>query len=62
LGASPGGSVRFGLPISEPYLLGGQLTQDLQSARFFWTPAAELPVGLEAIGRTHLQQAQKNSP
>jgi 5'-nucleotidase len=57
-----GGSVRFGLPISEPFLLEGQLTQDFQSARFFWTPAAESPVTLEAIGQTHLQQIQKNRP
>lgn len=55
-----GESVRFGLPISEPFLLNGQITQDLQSARFFWTPIADSPVSLEAIGRTHLQQIQKN--
>ena len=30
-----GGKVRFGWPISEPFLLEGRLTQDFQSARFF---------------------------
>lgn len=49
-----GGSVRFGLPISEPFLLNGQLTQDFQSARFFWTPTGSTPVTLEDIGRAHL--------
>jgi len=52
---SHGGSVRFGLPISEPFLLNGQLTQDLQSARFFWTPQAGEPVSLEETGRVHLE-------
>ena len=50
-----GGNVRFGLPISEPFLLDGQLVQDFQSARFFWTPEAEQPVALEEIGRLHLE-------
>jgi hypothetical protein len=50
-----GGSVRFGLPISEPFLLDGQLTQDFQSARFFWRPEADPPVILEQIGRLHLE-------
>lgn len=49
-----GGSVRFGRPISEPFLLNGQLTQDLQSARFFWTPQFDPPVTLEDTGRVHL--------
>ena len=39
--------MRFGLPISEPFLLDWRLTQDLQSARFFWTPDAASPVTLE---------------
>lgn len=50
-----GGSVRFGLPISEPFLVNGQLAQDFQSARFFWTPQSTQTVTLEAIGRTHLE-------
>ncbi|MEW5959440.1 MAG: hypothetical protein AB1801_17085 [Chloroflexota bacterium] len=50
-----GGSVRFGLPISEPFLWEGQLTQDFQSARFFWTPELTTPVRLEAIGRVHFE-------
>ncbi len=50
-----GGSVRFGLPISEPYLLEGQLTQDFQSARFFWTPQLNKTVTLEETGRVHLE-------
>ncbi len=49
-----GGSVRFGLPISEPFLLDGRLTQDFQSARFFWMPSATSTVTLEDIGRVHL--------
>lgn len=49
-----GGSVRFGLPISEPFLWKGHLTQDFQSARFFWTPADASPVRLEDTGRMHL--------
>ena len=56
--AAHGGSVRFGLPISEPFVLEGRLTQDLQSARFFWTPAQNPPVTLEEIGRVHLQSIQ----
>ncbi len=50
-----GGSVRFGLPISEPFLWQGRLVQDLQSARFIWTPGQEPPVTLEDIGRVHLE-------
>ncbi len=50
-----GGKVRFGWPISEPFLLAGRLTQDFQSARFFWTPAHEPPVTLEEIGRVHFE-------
>jgi hypothetical protein len=49
-----GGTVRFGLPISEPFLEQGRLIQDFQSARFFWTPEANPPVTLEDIGRVHL--------
>jgi hypothetical protein len=48
-----GGKVRFGWPISEPFLMDGRLTQDFQSARFFWTPEYEPPVTLEEIGRVH---------
>jgi len=50
-----GGKVRFGLPISEPFLWQGRLTQDFQSARFFWTPGQETPVTLEEIGRLHFE-------
>lgn len=50
-----GGSVRFGQPISEPFLLNGQLTQDFQSARFFWTPENDISVTLEAIGQVHFE-------
>ncbi|MFN8459384.1 MAG: hypothetical protein U0401_32825 [Anaerolineae bacterium] len=50
-----GGSVRFGLPISEPFLLEGRLTQDFQSTRFFWTLENNPPVTLEDIGRVHLE-------
>lgn len=49
-----GGPVRFGLPISEPFLEEGRLTQDFQSARFFWTPESDPPIMLEDIGRVHL--------
>ncbi len=52
-----GGTVRFGQPISEPFLWEGRLTQDFQSARFFWTPEKEIPVTLEEIGRVHFQSA-----
>lgn len=55
-----GGSVRFGLPISEPFLSGGRLTQDFQSARFFWTPEQSPPVKLEDIGRVHLETVGLN--
>jgi hypothetical protein len=48
-----GGNVRFGWPISEPFLVEGRLTQDFQSARFFWMPDRDPPVTLEAIGRVH---------
>jgi hypothetical protein len=50
-----GGRVRFGYPISEPFLSEGRVTQDFQSARFFWTPATTPPVTLEDIGRIHLE-------
>lgn len=50
-----GGSVRFGLPISEPFILNGQITQDLQSARFFWTLDTNPPVTLENTGLVHLK-------
>ena len=49
-----GGSDRFGLPISEPFLQAGQLTQDFESARFFWTPGQAGSVTLEDTGRIHL--------
>lgn len=55
-----GGSVRFGLPISEPFLIEGRLTQDFQSARFFWTPERTPPVTLEEIGRVHLESSGVN--
>jgi len=51
-----GGTVRFGLPISEPFLRNGQLVQDFQSARFLWTPQKNPPVTLEDIGRVHFEQ------
>jgi hypothetical protein len=50
-----GGSVRFGLPISEPFLLEGRLSQDFQSARFYWNPTTTPPITLEKIGETHLK-------
>lgn len=53
-----GGSVRFGLPISEPFLKDGRLVQDLQSARFSWTPMLSAPVTLEDIGALHLQTTE----
>ncbi|MCB0208930.1 MAG: hypothetical protein KDJ52_06360 [Anaerolineae bacterium] len=56
-----GGSVRFGKPISEPFLVDGQLTQDLQSARFFWTPQLDPPVTLENIGLTHLDTLRQSN-
>lgn len=55
-----GGSVRFGLPISEPFLETGRLTQDFQSARFFWMPENEPPVMLEDIGRVYWELSQRN--
>ncbi len=50
-----GGSVRFGWPINEPFLWEGRLTQDFQSARFFWTPEQRISVALEEIGRVHFE-------
>ena len=55
-----GGNVRFGLPISEPFLHEGHLTQDFQSARFFWTPQQATPVTLEEIGRVHFEVSGLN--
>ncbi len=52
-----GGTIRFGYPISEPFLLNGQITQDFQSARFFWNPQKNPPIILEDIGRFHFQQS-----
>ena len=54
-----GGTVRFGAPISEPFLWEGQLSQDFQSARFFWTPGHGPVVRLEDIGRVHLNQISR---
>ena len=51
-----GGSVRFGLPISEPFLERGQLVQDFQSARFYWSAEKGEAVTLEQIGRTHFER------
>lgn len=50
-----GGSVRFGLPISEPFLWQGRLVQDLQSARFIWATEKNVPVTLEQTGRFHFK-------
>lgn len=50
-----GRSVRFGLPISEPFLLEGRLSQDFQSARLFWTPEDDPSVTLEKIGQVHFE-------
>lgn len=55
-----GGTVRFGLPISEPFLWDGRLTQDFQSARFFWTIDQPQKVILENIGQVHLEQIGLN--
>jgi hypothetical protein len=55
-----GGTVRFGLPISEPFLEKGHLIQDFQSARFFWTPTDDPPVTLEEIGRVQLKLIEPN--
>lgn len=54
-----GGSVRFGLPISEPFIWDGRLAQDFQSARFFWTPDTAERVTLEKIGQLHFETIQK---
>ena len=54
-----GGTVRFGLPISEPFFLEGRLTQDFQSARFFWTPQTAEGVTLENIGQVYLTELQQ---
>ena len=54
-----GGSVRFGLPISEPFIWDGKLAQDFQSARFFWTPNTAERVTLENIGRLYFERIQK---
>ncbi len=56
-----GGSVRFGLPISEPFIWQGRLSQDFQSGRMFWTPERRPPVVLENIGQVHLQQINKRN-
>lgn len=48
-----GGPVRFGLPISEPFIHQDRLTQDFQSARLFWQPDAASPVLLEPLGETY---------
>jgi len=53
--AAYGGKVRFGYPISEPFLEKGRITQDFQSARFLWTPETGSTVTLEDIGQVHLE-------
>lgn len=57
-----GGSVRFGRPISEPFLWQGRLVQDLQSARFIWTPEQDNPVTLEQTGKIHLEATGLTTP
>lgn len=57
---SHGSKVRFGFPISEPFLWEGRIAQDFQSARFFWTPETDPPVTLEEIGRIHLDRTDLN--
>lgn len=50
-----GNTVQFGLPLSEPFMHNGLLTQDFQSARLIWRP--DLPasdqVQLEPLGETY---------
>jgi hypothetical protein len=50
-----GGLDRFGYPIAEPLVIGGQLAQDFQQARLVWQ--ADRPPGdrvkMEAIGRVY---------
>ena len=58
---SNGGTVRFGLPISEPFLLDGHLAQDFQSARFFWTPELAPAVSLENTGQIYLNWLKSES-
>ncbi len=50
-----GDTVQFGVPISEPFLVGGQLVQDFQSVRMVWS--AEKPgflVKLTPLGEDYL--------
>ncbi len=56
---SNGGTVRFGQPISQPFLVNGQLTQDFQSARFYWTSQVKTSVTLENTGQIHLETLKK---
>ncbi|OQY45010.1 MAG: hypothetical protein B6242_11480 [Anaerolineaceae bacterium 4572_78] len=55
-----GGSVQFGLPISEPFMANdGLIYQDLQSARFIWYPTLpkESQVQLEPLGEIYFLQS-----
>ena len=48
-----GGTVQFGLPISEPFIYQGRVAQDFQSARFFWYPDSPVQVQREPLGENY---------
>lgn len=51
---SCGGTVQFGVPISEPFLERGKLVQDFQSVRMIWdADNMVVPVALEPIGENY---------
>lgn len=54
---SRGGPDRFGFPIAEPLVAGGDLVQDFQRARFVWHARSEPGerVTMEAIGRVYFE-------
>ncbi len=50
-----GDTVQFGVPISEPFLDGGQLVQDFQSVRMIWSAEkSDFPVQLTPLGEDYL--------
>lgn len=50
-----GDTVQFGVPISEPFLAGGQLVQDFQSVRMVWSAEKSgFPVKLTPLGEDYL--------
>jgi hypothetical protein len=50
-----GGIERFGYPIAEPMVIGGELVQDFQRVRLIWEAGVTPAVRMEESGRVYLE-------